>query len=266
MDNLWIVALGGALLGFASWSSLGRSPAARWWVRSWEGDALVLGIVPGMGLVLFGLGLVAVFDGALQTVGSLLWLCGFPLFLIGFITPRWWGPRWYRRMSPRERQQAQRDVVGTFVRSRSTRLSQSSAERAAGVFGSGRRPVASWRAGYVSDADTSERHHSLSRRGTIDGTLTAYPQGVVFAASRTEDGLRGEPTVVTIGRDVLTGVRVVPARAGTDGRPRPGLLHRSPFPRLVVETATGSHVFEIAWGRARQAESVVHKALMSSRT
>lgn len=266
MDNLWIVLLGAALIGFAGWSWLGRSRPARWWVRSWEGDSLVLGVLPGMGLVLFGLGLVAVFDGPLQIVGSLLWLCGFPLFLIGFITPRWWGPAWYRHMSSSQRRAAQRDPVGTFVRSRSSASSVSSAELAARAFGADSRPVATWRAGYVHDADTSERHHSLSRRGTIDGTLATYSQGVVFAASRTEDGLRGEPTVLKLGREVLTGARVVPARAGTDGKPRAGRLYRSPFPRMVLDTVEDSHLFEIAWGRAQQAATVVNRTLMGQRT
>lgn len=266
VDNLWILLLGGALVGLALWSWLGRSRAARWWVRTWEGDSLVLGILPGTGLVLFGLGLVAVFDGALQTVGSLLWLCGFPVFLIGFITPSWWGPAWYRQLSKPERRAAQTDALGTFARSRSTRLPEPSAERAARTFPSDSTPIATWRAGYVYDADTAERTHGLSRRGTIDGRLAVYSAGLVFAASRTEDGLRGSATVVTLPRDHLTDVRLVPARAGADGRPRRGILHRSLFPRLVVDTTHGSKVFEIAWGRAQQAATVVNQTLMGQRT
>ena len=265
MGDWWIPLLGGALLAFAAWGWLGRSHASRWWVRSWEGDSLVLGVVPGMGLVLFGLGLVAVSDGPLKTVGSLLWLAGFPVFLLGFVTPRWWGPGWYRRMSPQQRQRAQRDAVGTFLRSRDTRLPQSSTERAARTFGDSARPVASWRAGYVYDPDTKDRAHGLARRGTVDGRLTAYPDGVAFAASATEDGLRGEPTVVAVRHDRLTGARIVPARAGADGKRRPGVLYRSLFPRLVLDTTQGSHVFEIAFGRARQAASVVNETAAGQR-
>jgi hypothetical protein len=265
VGDWWIPLLGGALLTFAAWGWLGRSHASRWWVRSWEGDSLILGVLPGMGLVLFGLGLVAVFNGPLQTIGSLLWLAGFPVFVLGFLTPRWWGPGWYRRMSPQQRQRAQRDAVGTFLRSRDSSLPESSADRAARAFGASAQPVGSWRAGYVYDPDTKDKAHTLARRGTVDGRLTAYVDGVVFAASATEDGLRGEPTVVTVGQDRLTGARVVPARAGADGRPRPGLLNRSLFPRLVLDTTEGSHVFEIAFGRARKAANVVNETAAGQR-
>jgi len=267
MENLWIPLLGGALLAFSAWGWLGRTAASRWWVRTWEGDSLVLGVLPGMGLLLFGLGIVAVFDNALlQTMGSFLWLAGFPVFLLGFLTPRWWGPAWYRRMSSRERQEAQRDAIGTFMRSRATRLKESSAERAARTVAPASEPIASWRAGYVHDPDTHERAHSLARRGTIDGTLTAYREGVAFAASRTEDSLRGKPTVVTVPLDQLQGVRVVPPRAGADGTPRAGILYRSLFPRLVIDCRGGSHVFEVAWGRARKAAAILDATLVEQRT
>jgi len=266
VGDLWIPLLGGVLLVLSIWGWLGRTRASRWWVRTWEGDSLVLGVLPGMGLVLFGLGIFAVVDNALlETIGSFVWLAGFPVFLLGFLTPRWWGPAWYRRMSTRERRAAQRDALGTFLHSRATRLDESSTERAARTLGPVTAPVGCWRAGYVHDPDTRERAHGLSRRGTVAGTLTAYREGVTFAASRTEDGVRGQPTVVTVRRAHLVGVRVVPARAGADGEPRPGVLYRSLFSRLVIDTADASHVFEIAWGRARRAAAVLDEAVAGQR-
>jgi len=58
--------------------------------------------------------------------------------------------------------------------------------------------------------------------------------------------------VIAIDTDDIVDVRVVPARAGADGRPRSGVLYRSWFPRLVVETPDVAQVFDVAWGRARQ--------------
>jgi hypothetical protein len=51
----------------------------------------------------------------------------------------------------------------------------------------------------------------------------------------------------------ITGVRVVPARAGADGVRRRGIRWRSVFPRLVVETAGDRYVFEVAFGAAKRA-------------
>jgi len=249
------------MLAVTVWSWAGRSYASRWWMRSLMSDSLALGVLPGIGLGLTGIGLYAVFGEPLAVVGGLLLFACFPVFVIGFFTPRWWGPGWYRQMSPQQRQTAQRDVAGTFLRSRSTRLRETSTDLAARSLPSIGEPMARWRAGYVYDADTSERTHALSRRGTVDGTLTAYPEGVVFAATQTEDGLRGEATVVAVPRETLTGVRVVPARAGADGRPRPGVLHRSFFPRLVLDTTSGSQVFEVAWGGARRAAVALERTL-----
>ncbi|WP_196943246.1 hypothetical protein [Streptomyces sclerotialus] len=124
-------------------------------------------------------------------------------------------------------------------------------------FGNVSGPVAQWKGGWVHDPDTDEQAHGLTRKGTVEGELAWYPQGLGFAATKREDALRGKPTVVTIPAEQVTDVEVVPARAGADGRPRPGIRMRSPFPRLVVRTASDAYVFDVARGRARQVAAFI---------
>src|SRR5438874_2644900 len=51
-----IVAAGGGLLGAAAWAWAGRSPGARWWVGRRLATQLMLAVVPGLGLILVGVG------------------------------------------------------------------------------------------------------------------------------------------------------------------------------------------------------------------
>lgn len=96
------LVLGGVLVALTVWSWAGHGPGARWWTTGFDVDRVALGVLPGAGLLLFGLGLVGTALAGIELVGLLCWLVAFPVFVIGMIRPRWWGPRWYRD------QQAQR--------------------------------------------------------------------------------------------------------------------------------------------------------------
>jgi hypothetical protein len=48
--------------------------------------------------------------------------------------------------------------------------------------------------------------------------------------------------------------RVVPARAGTDGVVRRGIVGRSLYPRLVVDTRSGSLLFDVAGAKTKAAK------------
>ncbi len=124
-DKAWILALALVLLGIAVWSWRGRSASSRWWLRIWQGDTMALGFAPGVGLVLLGIGMIALVPGdepqqtPVGMIASFVWLAGFPVFVIGSWGPRWWGPRWYRSMSDRSRVEALRGPAGKLARSMS---------------------------------------------------------------------------------------------------------------------------------------------------
>ena len=248
-----VTLAGAALLALAAWGWAGRTHRARWWVGRPFGPQLVLGVTPGLGLILLGAGILALAGTFAALLVALPVLLGAVLELAGMfdLLPRWWGPRWYRELPAGRRGLDTSGALAAAMTGFLGRPGVTSAGKAAARFGA-RAPIASWRAGWVYDPDTDERAHGMSRRGTIDGRLTLYPGGIVFAASRAEDVLRERTTVVAVASADITDVRVVPARAGADGRPRRGVLHRSWFPRLVVHTADAAHVFDVAWGRARR--------------
>lgn len=260
MALVWILLVGVALLAVSGWSWLGRSHRARWWIRTWQADTLVLGILPAMGLMLVALTLYGLAGPSVTAVAAPLWLACFPLALLGFVTPRWWGPAWYRELSPSERQAALRGALGTAVRAGgSARTADSTADARRGR----RQPLDGWSVGWVRDPDTDVRDHDLSRKGTVQGRLVLYADTLTFAASATEDQLRGEPTVVVVDGGALRSVRTVPARAGADGRQRGGRLHRSWFRRLVLDTTDAAYVFEVAYGRAPQVAARIQATILS---
>ncbi len=98
-----ILVLGIVAVVLTAWSWAGRGPGARWWTTGFDVDRVALGVLPGAGLLLLGLGLVGTGVAGVEMVGLLCWLVAFPVFVIGMIRPRWWGPRWYR-----QREQARR--------------------------------------------------------------------------------------------------------------------------------------------------------------
>ena len=91
---LVVVAL--ALLGFVTWSRLGRTHGARWWVGERFQESAVLFWLPGLALVLLATaGLRGYDDGANPGVLVLV-----PVLLLGLVVSLWGGlflpvPRWY---------------------------------------------------------------------------------------------------------------------------------------------------------------------------
>ena len=254
LSDVLILMLGAGLLALSGWAWAGRSRRARFWVGRPNFDQLMLAVLPGLGLLIVGIevGKLIGTSGANSLLLLLPILLGAVLELAGMLDllPRWWGPAWYRHLPPDQRRSdPTRSSVAAAMQGYLGRPGFTSSAEARRRVGPA-RPTASWRGGWVYDPDTDERPHAMARRGTVEGRLTLYPKGVVFAASRAEDSLRGQSTVLLIPADEITGVQVVPPRAGADGRPRPGRLYRSWFPRLVVRTAENAHVFDVARGRA----------------
>lgn len=261
---LWGGVLAGAwMLAVSAWSWAGRSERARRWVGQTWGPDMRLGILPGGGLMILPASLGTLFDvtGCLGGLMGLVILFGMLLTLAGiFWMPRWWGPRWYRELSAQERQPDTRETLTALMVAGFEKPRVVSATEAKRRFGHS-RALGSWRGGYVYDPDTKERAHGLARRGTVEGTLSLYKKGLTFAATKVEDTLRDEPTVVVLERDAITGAREVAPRAGADGQPRKGWLYRSIFPRLVVDTAEASYVFELGRGRAREVAERLNEML-----
>ncbi|MBJ7610074.1 MAG: hypothetical protein JF887_11690 [Candidatus Dormibacteraeota bacterium] len=243
------------LLVVSAWSWAGRSRRARWWVGRPFMDQLVLGVAPGVALVTGTVVLGMLFGGTSDLMAVLVVLpilVGIVLILAGIfaLLPRWWGPRWYRNLSAGQRRPNPRDSALAAAATAYVGRPEGGGARELPAAFRQAKPLGSWHGGWVHDPDTDERVHGMSWKGTVDGRLTLYPTGMVFMASHAEDALRGKQAVVVMGADDITGVQVVPPRAGADGQPRKGRLYRSRFPRLVIRTAQGTQVFDVARGRA----------------
>ncbi|MFD5734664.1 hypothetical protein ACFWIY_17800 [Streptomyces sioyaensis] len=259
---LWTIT-GGVGIAYVAWCWGGRTPSARAWAVIDRGPALALVGVPAFAFPLFGAG-VTMFFGLPKLItipfGMVALFCLVLMFIGGTGAPKWWGPRWFRREEYRD------DYEGAPPQGPLATLTQSYAAQTPAVLsqdamaqslGNGSAPEAQWKGGWVHDPDTDEQDHGLARKGTVEGKLTWYPQGLGFAATKREDSIRQKTTVVTIPAEQLTSVEVVPARAGADGRSRPGFWMRSPFRRLVVRTASDAYVFDVARGRARKVAAFI---------
>ncbi|MFI9028254.1 hypothetical protein [Streptomyces sp. NPDC053560] len=263
MQGLPGTVVGGLGSVYAVWCWLGRTRQARSWAVIDRGPNLALIGIPMFAFVMFGAGIHLLFGlpklvvlpfGIISALHFLVLLAGF------FSLPKWWGPGWFRRGEyKKDFEGAQpQGAMGTLLDSYAAGTpAVRSRHELAKSFGDVSAPVARWKGGWVHDPDTDEQDHGLARKGTVEGTLAWYPQGLGFAATEREDSLRGKPTVVTIPAERLTSVEVVSARAGADGRPRRGRWMRSPFPRLVVRTASDTYVFDVARGRARQVAAFI---------
>lgn len=105
LPQLVIVIAGAALIAAACWAWAGRSAAARWWVDTGSTRRLMLGVVPGLGVLVLCGGMLAltekhfrsVFD-TLALVVALPMLAAVVLEVVSMLglLPRWWGPKWYR--------------------------------------------------------------------------------------------------------------------------------------------------------------------------
>jgi hypothetical protein len=93
---LWL-ALGGAACAVAVWSWLGRTPRARWWFGRSGFYPLVLGALPGFGLLLVVGGLYRLLGSGAEAFLVPFFLIGAVITFIGIAHPRWWGPGWFRR-------------------------------------------------------------------------------------------------------------------------------------------------------------------------
>jgi len=256
-----MVVAGVAVLAHVTWCWTGRSRA---WARRTAGRQWVLGIGPPFGLLLLGGGLAALLGRpAGTTTGTVLFLAAMlallPCGLFLLFEPAWWGPGWYRRRSPAQRTPDLSDPYTAVVTGLARSPARPAAPPAAHSFGD---LVTAVRATYVYDPDTLARPHGLTPRGGVTGRLSLHHGGLVFVASEWAERLGAGPGHVVVPMADVTAVRVVPARAGADGVPRPGVAYRSLFRRLVVETGTDSYVFEV--GRARRLAARVAQLMTRS--
>jgi hypothetical protein len=230
------------------WSGRSR----RWATQAFT-NQLIYAILPGLGAVFVAFGVMMLVG---DPAGSLVMAVAVTVCLLGLVAlvfePRWWGPRWYHELARSDPQPDLHDPLTALVTSATTPAPFSSQAEAAQALGG--TAVARWRGSYVHDPDARHRDHGIAAPGAIGGHLTLYPGGLAFAASAIEDRLRDRPTVVVVpAAEVLT-ARVVPARAGTDGVVRRGILGRSLYPRLVVDTRSGSLLFDVAGAKAKAAK------------
>ena len=97
----------GLLLGLFVWSWRGRSHVARWWYQDIYGsDSMAMGVFPGAGVVLFGVGLYRALPEGLVGLSYLFIVIGALGGMIGMVLPFLWGPRFYKEYRKRERNRA----------------------------------------------------------------------------------------------------------------------------------------------------------------
>ena len=241
---------GAGILLYVWWCWSGRS--RRWATQAFT-NQMVYALLPGMGAILIAFGVRLLTDGPVSDL--LMWAAVVVAFL-GLVAlhfePRWWGPRWYHDLQASNPQPDLQDPLTAVVTSAIVPAPFSSRLKAAQAFEE--TPVARWRGNYVHDPDTRHREHGLAVPGAVGGHLTLYPGGFTFAASATEDSLRDQSTVMVVPAAEVIGAHVVPARAGADGVVRKGVMWRSLYPRLVVDTRAGPLLFEVAGAKAKAAK------------
>ncbi len=240
------MCLVGAVL---AWSGRWRS-----WTRKflWSLGAMPITLLPGLaaGSLAGGLASLGVISSssafgaaclAVLAAGVLLWI----------VTPRGWGPRWFRerdRSAPPDLGDPATAVAVAAVRATAPTDERPARSRAPVALGP---PLKRWRGSWIAGPETDPAAHGLTHAGAVEGHLELHREAVSFVAYRVEDLLREVPTVMTIMASDLRAVRVVPRGAGADGRPAPAAGPRSLFSRLVLDTGDRAYLFEVqAAGRA----------------
>lgn len=92
------VAAGTIMLVVFVWSWLGRGAGARWWAKPDMTPAIVMGILPGVGLLLFAVGCSRAFGSPVSELAAPFVLLGLVAGVVGFWFPRLWAPRWFKAM------------------------------------------------------------------------------------------------------------------------------------------------------------------------
>jgi len=170
-------------------------------------------------------------------------------FVMFFVTPRWWGPRWYRERdvdAPPDLGDPLSAMVMAGVRATGPVAERPSRSVAPAELGPA---LKSWKGSWMVGDETAPAEHGLTHGGAVEGRLHLHAGAISFAASRVEDLLRDHPTVLAIDAAQLRDVRVVPRGAGADGRPTEGHGPRSLFARLVLDTTGGPYLFELQSAR-----------------
>lgn len=77
-----------AVLALTGWSWAGRSPSARWWFHRQGYHSLVLGALPGMGLLLVVGAIVGLTGGRATGLLTPMFLIGVAIVFVGIAHPR----------------------------------------------------------------------------------------------------------------------------------------------------------------------------------
>jgi len=98
----------------------------------------------------------------------------------------------------------------------------------------GGEPIEAWPVTWIAGSETAEKARAFEHPGAVGGRLQLRREGIVFAASATEDRIRGAATVLEIAAHELSGAWAVPPGAGPDGARTPGRDVTSALARRVV--------------------------------
>jgi hypothetical protein len=253
-----------SLLVLEIWSWRGKAHHSRWWLHFRYMNMVILVLIPTLLFLVVGFPMTLWSDHSnnelLGIIGLIFVLLGCIVgtysFFIGLISiGKWsnhkaWGPRWHVKMRPKKLEDMRLDSPWEFIkRGRQQHITP---------------PMPRWYSWHQSlwtgrrvlDPDTSERPDRLSARGCVDGDIRLGYGGVWFRPGRLPADWQQRAFTATPWSDFI-GATVVPPRAGTDGIPRPGRLHRSPWRRLVLETVEGKQLYEVHWRKADEAAAMI---------
>ncbi len=251
-----LATLAGVVALVATW----RAWTGRW--RSWtqriatRSGAAPITLCPalGIGLLIPGLAQLGLFSASNLIVAA-AFAAMLPLLLFYFVTPRWWGPRWYRERARDEPLDLGDPLTALAYAGVAATMPAAERPPLAPPRGRDLGPVLeSWHGSWISGEASAAVAHGLTHAGAVEGRLFLHERGVGFSSARADACLRGETASLGIMAEDLVAARVVPRGTRPDARqqePDGG----SPFARLVLDTAEDSYLFELQSAR-RTAERI----------
>jgi hypothetical protein len=232
-----VIALAVGLYGIVAtwlvWTGRWRAPGTDVWQPNWAWTTQ-----PFVACMCLAFALEPALGNALWYPVVLL----IPVMVVFFFwRPKWFGPRWWR-----ERDTSQIDMnygpnlvaAGLLKPDLGEHGSLATVERTMAPA----EPFAKLRAALVDDR--YGRPTRAQRPGIVEGYLLIYERGLAFAATRSEDKFRDQPTILRMPAGALRRARRLPHGVDADGETRMRDVKTRVMPRVRIDGTDGSWILE----------------------